>query len=734
MNSVVQYNLHDTDSSCCCCCCCYCCFQSNESAQQISLPALFKTSDSCSCCSCLEDTIDPDEEKFNQKKTHAIEELLQTERDYVDDLNHLSKVCLQVLDRQPWIIPDHTMTIKRNMDDILSFHLYFVTSLNTVQYNGSMIAKTFLDQVSNFSLYKQYCKMHSEAWSLVSVYRNRSEWADFIKECSTQKVRENDSLLHQQRRLHFEDYLIKPVQRICRYQLLVKEIIKYTSTQTPEYDLWTAVLSEMQEIVSEIDNSKFQRDMKERTDRFIERLEDDWRITKESVSQLGHLLVAGAIEVTYSALGSSISKPKYLGCLLFPTYMIMVRPKKLTSYEPKHWFPLKIAEFEDLEDIEGQREHSFIVSCKKHTFVFSATCTQEKQMWTKRIQEAIIESKTKNLNETIISSLTGVTHKNLPMRPSRSFSNILDLTLTHSDKKLSRQRSLRRSMSTFEETSRPDHDRGNLVKRYSADYATRKKIEINPRNHHSETYVKSDFSAPKRRPSSLDLLSDTSVIGKMSIQFKNNHQNAMRHNVDHKLRDVCSQEYLSSRAWYMRDTFEVTQPVEKKKSVLRNSVSNLSLMMPKRSEAKTALVSSEAENDSHPSSTLPRNPSQASRASVHQPESFDCTFHLVASTDSNCSLKGKKKTLKQRVLRQIASIRHIRSSIPEWRMSADTLKCDNVKTSKKHSSLKNLSNPKENKNGTFSAFSFATTPSKKKSWKSRLPKLLFMQNSSKNVS
>lgn len=143
------------------------------------------------------------------------------------------------------------------------------------------------------------------------------------------------------------------MQRICRYQLLVKEIIKYTSTQTPEYDLWTAVLSEMQEIVSEIDNSKFQRDMEEKTNRFIERLEDDWRITKENVSQLGHLLVAGAIEVTYSALGSSVSKPKYLGCLLFSTYMIMVRPKKLTSYEPKHWFPLKIAEFEDLEDIEG---------------------------------------------------------------------------------------------------------------------------------------------------------------------------------------------------------------------------------------------------------------------------------------------------------------------------------------------------------------------------------------------
>lgn len=113
------------------------------------------------------------------------------------------------------------------------------------------------------------------------------------------------------------------------------------------------MLSEMQDIVAEIDDLKFQREMKERTDKFIERLDGDWRINRRHVSQLGNLLIAGAIEVTYSALGQSVSKPRYLGCFVFPTYIIMVRPKKVTNYEPKHWFPLKMAEFENLEDIEG---------------------------------------------------------------------------------------------------------------------------------------------------------------------------------------------------------------------------------------------------------------------------------------------------------------------------------------------------------------------------------------------
>lgn len=143
------------------------------------------------------------------------------------------------------------------------------------------------------------------------------------------------------------------MQRICRYQLLIKEIIRYTSSHTSEYDLWSIVLKEMQDIVTEIDDLKFQRDMKERTDRFITRLDGDWRINKRHVSQLGSLLIAGAIEITYSALGQSVSKPRYLGCFIFQTYIIMVRPKKVTSYEPKHWFPLRMTEFEDLMDIEG---------------------------------------------------------------------------------------------------------------------------------------------------------------------------------------------------------------------------------------------------------------------------------------------------------------------------------------------------------------------------------------------
>lgn len=48
------------------------------------------------------------------------------------------------------------------------------------------------------------------------------------------------------------------------------------------------------------------------------------------------------------------SKVKYLGCAVFNTYMIIIRPKKLSQYEPKYWFPLRLFELTDLEEGQGK--------------------------------------------------------------------------------------------------------------------------------------------------------------------------------------------------------------------------------------------------------------------------------------------------------------------------------------------------------------------------------------------
>ncbi|KAI8388809.1 uncharacterized protein BYT42DRAFT_561317 [Radiomyces spectabilis] len=599
--------------------------------------------------------------KQSLRRQHVINELIQTERDYVLDLQHLVEVCFQTLLQQPWISREHKQAIVRNADDLLILHKNFLVTLESSpshidkEKECRHIANVFLEMGEHFMVYTHYCDLHDEAWSLCAEYRGRPEWTSFIRECMPTENQNYTSPSVQSgqgsetttfggtgnKRLHFEDYLIKPVQRICRYQLLLKEIIHHTPEDADEREPLDQALEIMQSIVAEIDERKHIRDTTLRTDRFIQRLDGDWRLNKHHVSQLGNILLAGALEVTYTALGQSVAKPRYLGCFVFPTYVILVRPKKVTIYEPKHWFPLRQAELEDIPTSEGQRENTFIVRCKKHTFAFTATCAQEKQLWVSKLKEAIdkvknadpydMSSANKPAEDLIVPSLPGVAGNTKAsssrIRLSQSFSNILDTdspARSHSlekDTSTSVSSCLRRSLSTsmqldevynaesptiplssksFLETG--SSSSRSLHKRYSVDYTStpsKSEVTFKARNN-SETYRRPSSEAwhsniARRRPSSLDLLTSSpstgSMIGKMSFQFKNNHQNAMRMAVDHKLRDVCTQDYLSSRAWFMREkdlaaahspTSSIDLRKRKSAPFMRSSASSFSLMMPRR--------------------------------------------------------------------------------------------------------------------------------------------------------
>lgn len=125
-------NNHHVQQNCCCCCCYCCCYHQQSSSDNNNAPQIPPWSHSnqqvlqkptldstCSCCSCISNDQDKpvqeDEdnstgrttpidlrmtddtaEKFKRKKMHAIEELLQTERDYVQDLSYLVQVSISI--------------------------------------------------------------------------------------------------------------------------------------------------------------------------------------------------------------------------------------------------------------------------------------------------------------------------------------------------------------------------------------------------------------------------------------------------------------------------------------------------------------------------------------------------------------------------------------------------------------------------------------------------------------
>lgn len=57
-----------------------------------------------------------------------------------------------------------------------------------------------------------------------------------------------------------QSFLIKPIQRICKYPLLLKELLKHTPDDHPDYEYLSKSCQSIEEIVKKINERKREKD------------------------------------------------------------------------------------------------------------------------------------------------------------------------------------------------------------------------------------------------------------------------------------------------------------------------------------------------------------------------------------------------------------------------------------------------------------------------------------------
>ncbi|KAL2768089.1 proto-oncogene DBL isoform d [Daubentonia madagascariensis] len=154
-------------------------------------------------------------------KNHVLNELIQTERVYVREL---FTVLLgyraemdnpEMFDLMPPLLRNKKDILFGNMAEIYEFHnSIFMSRLENCTDAPERVGPCFLERKDDFQMYAKYCqnKPRSE-----TIWKKYSECA-FFQECQRK-------LKH---RLGLDSYLLKPVQRITKYQLLLKELLKYS--------------------------------------------------------------------------------------------------------------------------------------------------------------------------------------------------------------------------------------------------------------------------------------------------------------------------------------------------------------------------------------------------------------------------------------------------------------------------------------------------------------------------
>ena len=97
-------------------------------------------------------------------------------------------------------------------------------------------------------MYTMYCGNHPYAFMLLkSARENNRNLAKFLLE------RERSS--PETRGLNLNHFLLTPIQRICRYPLLVRQILRYTGLDHPDYPNLYKALMKIEAIVSVVNDA-----------------------------------------------------------------------------------------------------------------------------------------------------------------------------------------------------------------------------------------------------------------------------------------------------------------------------------------------------------------------------------------------------------------------------------------------------------------------------------------------
>uniref|UniRef100_A0A8C2CVE6 Dynamin-binding protein n=1 Tax=Cyprinus carpio TaxID=7962 RepID=A0A8C2CVE6_CYPCA len=194
-------------------------------------------------------TEDP-EQRMLEKRLKVIEELLQTEHDYIKDLQMCVKEIIHPLQKKQVQSIDFD-GLFGNINSVidLSRRLY-----KTLQDTDS-IGQVFLDYKGELEeVYKIYCQNHDDAISLLETYEKDENIQKQVLECL-------EKLSGKTNYINLGSFLIKPVQRVMRYPLLLMELLNTTPESHHDRKQLAEALMSIKEINVNINEFKRRKDL-----------------------------------------------------------------------------------------------------------------------------------------------------------------------------------------------------------------------------------------------------------------------------------------------------------------------------------------------------------------------------------------------------------------------------------------------------------------------------------------
>ncbi|KAJ8004826.1 hypothetical protein DPEC_G00140330 [Dallia pectoralis] len=152
--------------------------------------------------------------KQSSKVEHIMDEMISTEREYVRSLSYVTEHYFPEMERPdlPQDLRGKRSIIFGNMEKLCDFHCqYFLRELEASAHSALSVSSCFLRHEDQFGMYALYSKNKPQSDALLTSHGN-----EFFK----------NKQLELGDKMDLASYLLKPIQRMSKYALLLKDLIK----------------------------------------------------------------------------------------------------------------------------------------------------------------------------------------------------------------------------------------------------------------------------------------------------------------------------------------------------------------------------------------------------------------------------------------------------------------------------------------------------------------------------
>lgn len=301
--------------------------------------------------------------KAMRGRMFVLNELIQTEKDYVKDLGTVVEGFMKRIKEKgvPENMEGKDKIVFGNIHQIYEWHKdYFVGELEKCLEDHEHLAELFIKHERRLHMYVVYCQNKPKSEFIVAEYDTYF-----------------DGIQHDiQSRLTISDFLIKPIQRITKYQLLLKDFLKYSlkaGMDCEQIEKAVNIMSQVPKLCNDMMN--------------LGRLQGyEGKLTNQ-----GKLLQQETFFVSEQDTGV-LSRSKERRVFLFEQIVIFSELLRKGSSTPGYLYKKSIkVSYLGLEESVDNDPCKFVLLCRgsAERFTLQAANVEIKQVWVQHIKERL---------------------------------------------------------------------------------------------------------------------------------------------------------------------------------------------------------------------------------------------------------------------------------------------------------------------------------------------------------